>query len=351
MKISILVPVYNVEKWLDRCLDSLEAQTWKDWEAVLVNDGSTDGSLVKAQARAARDARIRIFSYANSGISVTRNRLLEHAQGEAFLFVDSDDWIEPEILERMVHVMQKENCDIVQCGYQMDFGPVPFLRPVAGTGVHDREDALQMLVNNKGINNYPWGKLFRRHTFDHVRFPENVKGFEDTRTIFRTFLNASRIGTIPDRFVHYVQHPGSLTNCMSLATVYDMRKAYEYQEQYLKKVLPDQHFDFNRNYYNTDMVIIYTLILFSRKKDDPRFVPAEIDWNKVPFPPLLKTAYLAWLQIACVKFGWNIRKVLEEAPRKERTKALHPTSRATAATPGICGTGVAARGQKAEERK
>ncbi|MEY8468213.1 glycosyltransferase family 2 protein [Faecalibaculum rodentium] len=312
MKISILIPVYNVKKWLDRCLDSLEAQTWKDWEAVLVNDGSTDASLEIAQRRAAQDARIHVFSYPNRGISVTRNRLLDHARGDAFLFVDSDDWIEPETLEKLVRVMEGKRCDIVQCGYQMDFGPVPFLRPVAGNGIHTREEALQMLVNNKGINNYPWGKLFRRHTFSNVRFPENIKGFEDTRTIFRTFLNASRIGTIPDRFVHYVQHPGSLTNCMSLATVYDMRRAYEYQENYLKKVLPHQHFDFNRNYYNTDMVIIYTLILFSHRKENPRFDPASIDWSKLTLSPVLHGAYLAWLQIACVKMGWDIRKVLDE---------------------------------------
>ena len=160
MKISILIPVYNVKKWLDRCLDSLEAQTWKDWEAVLVNDGSTDASLEIAQRRAAQDARIHVFSYPNRGISVTRNRLLDHARGDAFLFVDSDDWIEPETLEKLVRVMEGKRCDIVQCGYQMDFGPVPFLRPVAGNGIHTREEALQMLVNNKGINNYPWASCF-----------------------------------------------------------------------------------------------------------------------------------------------------------------------------------------------
>ena len=312
MKISILVPVYNVEKWLDRCLDSLQSQTWEDWEAVLVNDGSTDHSLNIARKRAAQDPRIRVFSYPNAGISVTRNRLLSHAQGDAFVFVDSDDWIDPPMLEHLARIMNRENCDIVQCGYRMEFGPVPFLREVASRGVHTREEALQMLVNNQGINNYPWGKLYRRHTFDHVRFPENVKGFEDTRTIFRTFLNASRIATIPNRYVHYVQHPGSLTNCMSLETVNDMRRAYEYQEQYLKKVLPQQHFDFNRNYYNTDMVIIYTLILFSRKKDNPRFDPAEIDWRRLAGHQILHPAYLVWLKIACMKFGWNLRKVMEE---------------------------------------
>lgn len=309
MKISILVPVYNVEKWISRCLDSLKGQTYRDFEVILINDGSTDHSERIASTYARKDSRFKVFSYPNKGISATRNRALDHAEGDAFLFVDSDDWIEPQMLEKMVRFMERENCDIVQCGYVMDFGKVPYLRHVAGKGVHSREEALHMLVENKGINNYPWGKLYRRHTFDGVRFPENVRGFEDTRTIFRTFLNASRIGTMHDRFVHYVQRRGSLTNCMSLSTVYDMRKAYQYQEQYLKKVLPGENFDFNQNYYNTDMVIIYTLILFSRKKDHPEFLPADIDWKEIPLSPVLHGAYLAWLELACLKFGWDIRQL------------------------------------------
>ena len=304
MKVSILVPVYNVEKWLARCLDSLVGQTYRDLEIILINDGSNDSSLSIAQSCQKKDRRIKIYSYPNSGISKTRNRALEHATGDAYLFVDSDDYIERDMVEKLVRTMERKHADIVQCGYVMDFGPVPFLRPVAGSHVFTSEQALKRLVSNHGINNYPWGKLYRRHTFNGVRFPESVKGFEDTRTIFRTFLNASRIATIHDRLYHYVQRSGSLTHAMSLETVYDMRRAYEYQQQYLKKALPHEHFDFTNDLYNTDMVIIYTLIVFCHRRQDPKFVASDIDWNRID--PLRKAAYKAWLEIARLKLGKGI---------------------------------------------
>lgn len=307
MKVSVLVPVYNVEKWLPRCLDSILASTWKELEVILINDGSKDRSLTIAEKYAAADARIHIYSYENSGISKTRNRALAHATGDAFLFVDSDDHIDPAMIETLVHTMEQTRSDIVQCGYVMDFGPVPFYRPGSRRKVYTQEQALQALVANKGLNNYPWGKLYKRHTFHGVQFPDNVKGFEDTRTIFRTFINASRIATIPDRFYHYVQRRGSLTNCMDLETVYNMRHAYEYQQAYLRKTFPHVEFDFTEDFYNTDMVIIYTLIVFSKKKQDPHFEPARLDWSRLN--PILKGAYGAWLKIACLKFNWDIRQI------------------------------------------
>lgn len=307
MKVSVLVPVYNVEKWLPACLDSILNSTWKDLEVILINDGSTDDSLAIAENYARKDDRIHIYSYENSGISRTRNRSLAHATGDAFLFVDSDDHIDVQMIETLVRTMEQKHCDIVQCGYVMDFGPVPFYRPGSRRKVYTQEEALHALVANKGLNNYPWGKLYRRHTFEGVRFPENVRGFEDTRTIFRTFIHASRIATIPDRFYHYVQRRGSLTNCMDLETVYDMRHAYEYQQACLEKAFPHETFDFTEDFYNTDMVIIYTLIVFSRKKQNPEFVPADLDWSRIS--PILKGAYGAWLKIACLKFHWDIRKI------------------------------------------
>ena len=302
--VSILVPVYNVEQYVGKCLDSLLAQTWPDIEIVLINDGSTDDSLKICEDYASRHDNIHIFSYPNSGISKTRNRALAHATGEFIMFVDSDDFIDPRMVEVMMDTLNRENLDLVQCGFRMDYRFFTLYRPGSGRGSWDGITALQMLAKGRKFNNYPWGKITRRSCFDGVQFPEDMPGFEDTYTIFKSFANARRAGTIPNRFYHYVQRRGSLTNRMSLDTVYLMRKAYSYQKDYLKKRFPDEQFSFDLAQYNTDMVIIYTLIVFCHRKDHPRFVKGPVNWDKIPL--ILKAAYQAWLGIAVLKLGIGI---------------------------------------------
>lgn len=321
MLVSILVPVYNTAPYLDRCMDSLLNQTYSDLEVVVINDGSTDNSFEKLLAYQKKDTRVHVFSYSNSGISKTRNRALAKAKGDLILFVDSDDYIEPDMLEVMVNALKKRNLDLVQCNFVMDFGPVPFFRRATGNKTFTNLEALHALVAEKYLNNYPWGKLYKKELFEGITFPENMKGFEDTCTIFKTIANAKRVGTIPERFYHYEQRMGSLTNCMSLTTVYGMRRAYQYQEEYLKKRFPNEQFSFDQAQYNTDMVLIYTLIVFSRRKDDPKFVGAKIDWSKLNFSPVMKAAYEAWLKLAELKLGdsivemdENTRQILENPP-------------------------------------
>ena len=210
--VSILVPVYNVERYLSRCLDSLVAQTYKDIEIIIINDGSTDNSRDIALLYSKRFNNIYVYDYENAGISTTRNRALDKAHGDYVMFVDSDDFLAKTMTSL---------------------------------------EALHNMVSNKGVNNYPWAKLFSKKCFDNVRFPSGTRGFEDTRTIFKAFHNAKKVCTIPNRYYHYVQRRGSLTNHMDLDTVYDMRKAYEYQEAYLHKLYPDEKFSFDSNYYNS----------------------------------------------------------------------------------------------------
>ncbi len=309
MLVSILVPVYNTAPYLDRCMESLLGQTYSNLEVILINDGSKDDSLAKLLDYQAKDERVRVFSYSNSGISKTRNRALRKASGELILFVDSDDYIDKRMLEVMVKAMQDRNLDLVQCNFVMDFGPVPFYRKPTGTKTFDTLSALHALVEEKYLNNYPWGKLYKHKLFDGVSFPEDMKGFEDTCTIFKTIANAKRVGTIPNHFYHYEQRFGSLTNCMSLQTVYGMRRAYAYQSNYLKKRFPNEKFSFDLSQYNTDMVLIYTLIVFSKKRDDPKFVGFDIDWSKLSFSPVMKAAYDAWLGLAKLKLGDGILKM------------------------------------------
>lgn len=318
MTVSILVPVYNVSQYLERCLDSLLGQTYRDIEVVAINDGSTDDSLAKLLAYQKKDPRLRVYSYSNSGISKTRNRALAKARGEYILFVDSDDYIEKNMVSLLVDAAKARDLDVVQCNFVMDFGPIPFFRQPTGRHVFDTRTAMHMLAKEKYLNNYPWGKLYKRECFAGIQFPENMKGFEDTCTIFKAIAKARRVGTIPEHLYHYEQRFGSLTNCMSLQTVYMMRHAYQYQAKEFARLFDKENFSFEKQYYNTDMVLIYTLLVFSRRKDKPKFVPADINWKELPFYPVLYAAYYAWLGLALLKLSPDILKV--DARQKELLK-------------------------------
>lgn len=241
------------------------------------------------------------------------------------MFVDSDDYVDPQMVDTMMNEIHLHNLDLVQCGFVMEYGPIKFLRPSSGHHQFTALEALHHLTSGKSMNNYPWGKLTRRSCFEGVQFPEDMPGFEDTYTIFKSMIPCQRIGTIPDRFYHYVQHSGSLTNNMSLDTVYLMRKAYAYQDAYLKERFPQETFSFDLQYYNTDMVIIYTLIVFAHRKQHPVFEPAVIHWDQLPFSPVMQTAYQAWLAIARLKLGDSLQEVpagsIEEKEREQSRPA------------------------------
>ena len=114
--ISIVIPVFNAEDTLDECIESLKAQTFGDWEAVCVNDGSRDGSLVKLQRFAEEDARIRVFTQENAGPSAARNTALDAARGEIVMFLDCDDWYEPNACETVRHAFRDNEVDIMAFG-------------------------------------------------------------------------------------------------------------------------------------------------------------------------------------------------------------------------------------------
>ena len=306
--VSILVPVYNVEKYIDKCLKSLLQQTYPEIEIILINDGSTDSSLEICHSYAQKYDNIHVYSYENKGISTTRNRALDKMNGDYLMFVDSDDFLNKHAVSKMMERMHQTQSDIVMCGFVMDyFKVIPLYRFVARNRVYEPIETLHNMILNKGINNYPWAKLYARSTFKDVRFPENTYGFEDTRTIFKAIMQSHKVATMPNRYYHYVQRRGSITNRMSLETVLDMKKAYQYQQEYLKKEYPEEHFDYTMNYYNLDMVIIYTLLLFVKKEDNPEFHSSIQNWNRISFP--FKFVYVVWLKLACIKFGWKLKDI------------------------------------------
>lgn len=179
-EISIIVPVYQVEKYLNECIDSILAQTFTDFELILVDDGSPDNCPALCDAAAKRDSRVRVIHKQNGGVSTARNAGLDAAQGNWIAFVDSDDTVEPEYLEKMHKAVLETGADFAICSSQcIDENG----KTLAG-GEHrllneflPQEEVLRrMVVSDFQV---PWNKLYRRKLLENLRYPEN-KAFEDT---------------------------------------------------------------------------------------------------------------------------------------------------------------------------
>lgn len=306
--VSIIVPVYNVEDFVERCLRSLLAQTYAHIEIVVVSDGSKDGSDAICERYAKRYPQIRYFRKENEGLGATRNFAMRHAKGAYYLFVDSDDYIESDMVERMMDVVHHEGADLVIASYYMDYRHVRVPRKNAPRRVWEKREALLALLENDTVNNFAWGKLYHASLFEGITYPDGR--FEDVYTTYRTFLKAKRIVSIPGRFYHYVQRRGSIMNkdgllALDMAIVMEMRNAFEYQEAQLRKAFPDVSFSNQRNYFNTDMLIIYTMLVFVKRSQGAAYPLPALSLKGLPL--LYQGAYRIWLGFAKLKFGKYLR--------------------------------------------
>ena len=214
--ISVIVPVYNVEPWLRQCLDSIVGQTYGDLEILLVDDGSTDrcGAVCGEYARA--DARIRVFHTENRGLSAARNLGLREAKGELIGFVDADDWIEPEMYAVLLAAMEETGADVSIC---RNWNETAFSAEEGKSEVWFGEEALAALLYGK-INNAAWNKLYRKHLFRVVFFPEGTN-YEDVFVMHRIVEQAKCVTMVPFAGYHYRQRPGSITDTYTAKNLLD----------------------------------------------------------------------------------------------------------------------------------
>ena len=173
-KISVIIPVYNTEKYLRCCLDSVTEQTLRDIEIVCVNDGSTDGSLAILRKYAAKDKRIIVINQANKGLSAARNAGLKIATADYISFIDSDDFVYVAFLEQLYHAIQNNNSDIAGCDFVKIRGSREYLPSNKGSE-KIYESALNVLLNRKNFIHFNvWNKLYRRELIREIPFIEGM---------------------------------------------------------------------------------------------------------------------------------------------------------------------------------
>lgn len=240
-RISVVVPVYQVRQWLDRCLASVQEQTHNNLEIILVNDGSTDGSGGRCDELAAEDARIRVVHQSNKGLSAARNRGLEIATGDWITFIDSDDWVHPEMLERLL-TMTGPEVDIAVAGFER----VTTIDSPQGAQCGPTE----LLTSNQVLARYfgadrtlltiACAKLFRREMFTEIRFPEG-RLHEDEATTYKLLAKAKLVALTRERLYYYFSNPDSITGSgLSPRHRLDIVRAASERQEFFQKHGPPQ---------------------------------------------------------------------------------------------------------------
>lgn len=209
-KVSVIVPVYKAEKYLRKCVDSILAQTFRDFEVILVDDGSPDRSGEICDEYAAKYDCVRVKHISNGGAAVARNRGIDMAKGEFIMFVDSDDTIEPDMLAELVSLQRRHKVDIAASRLRMksEYEHQPIEVRFAGI------DCIRHLFLRK-LDSSPCTKLIRRETIGDLRFPEGVTN-EDVVFLYHLYGQARDISYLNKSFYYYRENPESVTHSFDM---------------------------------------------------------------------------------------------------------------------------------------
>lgn len=259
--ISIIVPVYNTENYLEKCLYSLVNQTYKNIEIIIIDDGSTDNSMNIIQKFVLADNRVKVISQKNQGLSGARNTGMNNANGDYIMFIDSDDWIEIDTCEKAINASEKYNADVVFWSYIKEFSDLQ-----KDNYLFDKTEIIwsekninqlsrrmvglvgDELANPQSIDNLvtAWGKLYKKSVIGDVRFTDTkIIGTEDALFNIEVFLGINSAVYIPDLLSHYRKD-----NESSLTHNYKKKLVSRWKEMYSRiKFLLDRN-DMSREYYD-----------------------------------------------------------------------------------------------------
>lgn len=236
--ITIVVPIYKVEQYLNRCIDSIINQTYKNLEIILVDDGSPDNCGKICDEYKKKDERIKVVHKENGGLSDARNCGIDLAKGKYITFIDSDDYVSKDFIEYLYNLIKKTKSDISICSFLPFFGEIENKNNEEIIKVLETKDALQRLFYQNEITTSAWAKIYKKEFFEKIKFPKG-EICEDLDTTYKVFAKANKITISNQKKYYYLQRPDSIINSnFSLKRM----KAIEFAEkslQYIKKMYPE----------------------------------------------------------------------------------------------------------------
>lgn len=262
--ISVIIPCYNVEKYLDRCMESVVNQSYTNLEIILVDDGSPDKSGQMCDSWAAKDCRIKVIHKTNEGLGLARNSGLEYATGDYVAFIDSDDYIDHSMYQKLVLKAIETNSDIVYCGHikQMNDGSEKKIVDFSNVTIFEKDQLLELSqgffkptdINPRMLTMSVWHSIYRRDVINHPFYSEREVGSEDIHFQICAMLNSNRVSFIPEPLYVYCYNGESLSHTFNL-TKYDRYKR-------LREIINDTYSQFDISYpadYSVFMMAFATI--------------------------------------------------------------------------------------------
>ena len=266
-KISIIIPIYNVENYLVRCLESVIHQTYDNLEIILVDDGSPDQCGHICDEYKEKDDRIIVIHQKNKGLSEARNAGIEVATGSYVLFVDSDDYIEESMVEHLYNALQENFAQISCCNHidVYDDGKAVIVGNNKGTVIMDSKKALSEFLFGKMVDVVAWNKLYDIRLFSDIRFRPN-KLFEDHFTTYLLLDKADVIVHSCEPLYYYCKRKTSIGGSSFSERTMELKEALDEECEYIKKKYPELINDINLGYLSW-MLVIYNKMLLADKID------------------------------------------------------------------------------------
>ena len=241
--ISVVIPVYNVEKYLEKCVDSVKKQTYNNIEIILVDDGSTDKSGELCDIIAKEDNRIKVIHKKNGGLSDARNAGVKVANGDFIGFVDSDDYIYQDMYMDLYLTLKKEDSDISICDFVKikendDSSEYCAKNKNVNYYKYNKIEALNELLKNEKITNHAWNKLYKKSLFDNIKYPVG-KNMEDMATTYLLFEKANQISYIEKIEYFYLERANSILGNVNEKLIYNLKDISEKRYEHLWEKYPE----------------------------------------------------------------------------------------------------------------
>ncbi len=258
--ISIIVPAYNVEKYLARCIESILGQTYKDLELILIDDGSSDSTGRICDEYADRDKRVRVIHKENAGVAEARNTGLDTVTGDIIAFADADDYMEPDMISCMYDRMISDNADMVSCGYYEEYANRTELRRMGQRVVFNKHEAYEDYFRMGGrLGSGCWNKLFKSEVLKDIRYKKYTMG-EDVEMLSRAIDHCDRVVCIDYAGYHYVHREDSATQLVFRPANMDIIHVVSEMLEYMKGNHPEllkQLYGFHAAWHVAVLQVLY----------------------------------------------------------------------------------------------
>ena len=236
--ISVIIPVYNVQEYLIKCIESVINQTYENLEIILVDDGSTDKSTEICDKVKKNDSRIRVIHKENGGLSDARNVGIDNANGEYISFIDSDDYVDDNYIELLYNAIKQYDADMSIASHRVIYEKNIIDRSTGKEFCAEPIEILKMLLYDNGIDTSAWGKLYKKSLFNEIRFPKG-RFFEDSATTYMLIDKSKKIGVCSKPIYNYVIRNNSISNETFSEKKIDLIVSTEEMTNYIKNKYPE----------------------------------------------------------------------------------------------------------------